>query len=242
MTTWLKRLLLGLLGIYLAVGLAGTAGVLIAAASARHDASDGLPAAEREADQARAQTRGAMQSPTKGGPAAPYDPRPADAPSYSWRELRCEIRSIDSGWIAVDFEQACDLVDVDLYPTSLEHTERSQGHCQSIPTGPLFADVDRWPNDPGTTLQQPPASISVDLATGQQLQAGPRSVRACTTGIRTSPSSVQLEGHRPQSLPRGSSWVVVRRKDEVSRSRLGCNPWLVVFCASPLHAPWLPDP
>lgn len=269
--TWTRYLLLGLAGLYVACGLAGTVGVLFAAASAENDVEARLPATEREADRSREEVRRSLQSPPTELPPRVRDPRPVGAASYSWRELRCEIRSIDSGWIAVDFEQACDLVDVDLHPTSLRPSEGSAdtgvgwsvepdppaasseqdpatgtlGRCGYVPTEDLLPDYRRWPNDPGLTLWEPPASISVHLATGQQLQADPRRTGwSCPSEIMAPPQwkdSVLLSGRRPEQLLPDSSWVVVTRTDQVSRSRLGCNPWLVVFCTSPLPAPRLPD-
>ena len=176
--TWIRYLLLGVAVAYVVFGLAGTAGVLFAASSAQHDLEALLPAAEREADRSRDVVRRSMQSHPIEMPPPVRDPRPVSAASYSWRELSCEIRSIDSGWIAVDFEQACELVDVDLYPTSLQPAEGSSttgvewsvdpdvpvavsepdpatgslGRCGFVPADHIVPNFEQWPNDPGLTF------------------------------------------------------------------------------------------
>lgn len=248
--TWIRYLLQSLVGLYVVCCLAGALTVWSAARSAENAVEHQLPAAEREADEAREEIRSAMQSPPVDTASNVRDPRPLGAPAYSWRELRCEIRSIDSGWVALDFQQVCDLVDVDLYPTSMRPAQNSSGttgtlgRCGYLSTENILPDSATWPENLRPAHWEAPASISVRVGTGRQLQADPPRTN-CPTDVTAPPpfkETALLSGRRAELLPPDSGWVVVTRTDQVSRSRLGCNPLLIgLFCISPLPGPWVPD-
>lgn len=176
------------------------------------DVRSSLPGAEHRASSLQAEARRASS--------------PSREPAYSWRELSCSIESIDAGWIAQDYVEVCEIRGVDLVPASGPVT----GPCryQAPPrtrSAPLSGDV---------VLVRGPATA---------LEAPARAGYSCPDGlVRPSVLGVSrvLSGHRPASLAERRAWLVVTTRTPVSRTTLGCDPWAVLFCTSPLEKAILP--
>lgn len=54
--------------------------------------------------------------------------------------------------------------------------------------------------------------------------------------------SRMLNGRRPDSLVSSPAWLVVEIDTPVSRTVLGCDPWVVWQCAAPVDAPVMRRP
>jgi hypothetical protein len=52
-------------------------------------------------------------------------------------------------------------------------------------------------------------------------------------------ASKLLAGTRPSSLSASPSWIVVEARTSLTDSVLGCDPWGVLFCSSPVDEPVL---
>lgn len=194
-------------GGYVVSGIVGTVHVAKAKRQAADDIERALPASDAEAARHQVQLRGSLSD--------------LGSPSYSWRELHCDLSSNDAGWIVQNYEQDCRVRSVDLIPVA----EASPGDCETLPsrTASDAALRTRVSRGPGDVLSRPDALRSY-----------------CADGLTGPPRlgvSRVIDGERPGDLTSSPGWVVAETTTPVSRTELGCSPWGVIFCESPVDEP-----
>jgi hypothetical protein len=231
--------LLAVVGVYLVVGLHGRAELEDAKDHAVSDVRDALPEGRRQATRAR----GVVLSTSKW-----------TAPAYTWRELVCALNHTEGGLMIQDYYQECRIRSVDMFathgatppapasgtcaPTTIPGLdELEQGASQEPTAAPL-------PFDPHNA--QAWAATSAVLVEAAARASGSSAVQvtaSCPDGILTPPAAGRsrlLDGARPQHLDAGVSWTVLVIETPLTHSRLGCNPWALVFCSAPVDAPVVP--
>jgi hypothetical protein len=176
-----------------------------------------------QADVDRAKERAVRELTDAVDAAGPWTP-PARiagrAPTYSWREVTCQLGTNDGGWIVNDYTQECTLRAVALVPTA------SAGPgCRSVAPG------------------------RPSLPAGWAATRGPTSALTATDRDYTCPDGLVgppqygvtrvLDGRRPGDLSASPGWIVAEKISPLSDSVLGCSPWSVVFCDSPVDEPVL---
>lgn len=221
MRTFFRVVGLGFLGllalvvlVYVVRGVVGTVAVASAKHQARSDIEEALPVSQHSAELDRDAVRAAL---------AAAEPELGE-PVHSFTELSCEIASHDSGWIAQDYYQDCEVRTVDLY---------------AVADAPAQCDFD--------IVEAADVAINgVSVHRGQATsfdRAEPWE-RSCPDGVVT-PSrfgaSRVIDGSRPSDLDDSPGWVLVETTTPVSETTLGCNPWGVVFCFEPVSGPTLPS-
>jgi hypothetical protein len=212
--------LLSLLGlvvlVYVFKGVVGTVAVASAEHQARVDIEEALPVSQGTAERDRDAVRAAL---------AQGDPELA-APTYSFTELTCRLASHDSGWIAQDYYQDCEVRTVDLY---------------AVADGPEECDYDA---ELTGSQEVAVGSVTVHRAAADALDRAEPWERMCPDGV-VAPSRFGagkvLDGARPADLGASPGWVLVETATPVSETTLGCNPWGIVFCGEPVSEPTLPD-
>ena len=146
----------------------------------------------------------------------------APDPAYSWREVVCELTTNDAGWMVDDYVQECSLRSVRLTPA-----HDVAGTCDLLDT--RFVEG------------SPSTSVVAWRGPGPELEADSH-VPGCPSGLTApGPGDVSriLEGTRPSNLSSSASWVMVEARTPLSETILGCDPWAVIFCSSPVDAPVL---
>lgn len=142
--------------------------------------------------------------------------------TYSWQELTCGLSTHDAGWIVEDYVQTCSVRSVDLVA--------EPGTTASCRTVELPRPPD-YPTDV-SVVRGPSGALSDELA------------YPCPGGLTAPPASGAsrlLSGDRPHDLDASPSWTVVETRVPVSETVLGCSPWGIVFCSSPVDEPLLGD-
>jgi hypothetical protein len=206
-------LLATLVAAYALKGLVGTAEVARTKERVRADIERGLPAGVGDA--------------TKGQKVLRQQLREYGEPTHSWRELRCDFSSRDSGWIALSYQQDCVVRAVDLY--AAQNTNTTGAACDDLPAE--------------SSLGAPQYSGRVVLGPTTALTADERDWRCpgdLVVGTNRFHATRALSGARPRSLSSSPAWVVVETTTEVSSTDIGCNPWGVIFCSQPYDEPVLP--
>jgi hypothetical protein len=202
---------------YVAHGLQGMAEVSRAKHQAADDVAAALPTSEQRADRTREEVRAAV-----GGRWG--------QPTYAWRELVCDLRSVDAGWIVQSYRQECRVRTVDLVPAARVDSEE----CDWLPSSALAAVQDD-PMPPTVTIMRGPSSAFDEQHPYR---------KGCPDGILAPPqlgTTRLLSGSRPTSLDGSPAWVVISVDTQVSSTDLGCSPWGVVFCSQPVDEPVLGD-
>ncbi len=218
--------------VYVAQGLHGVADLSRAKRRAQADLTAALPAAKeqsvRDRDEARTVTF------EKWG-----------RPSSAWQELTCNLDTVDAGWIVQKYTQSCRIQSVDLFATSTTGVAGASGAapadgvagggCDYSSLSILFPDDPLAGQVPWTTVESGPAS---SLGAEDPLAQGcPDDVLSASVAGE----SRLVQGARPSSLDESPEWVVVTVSTDVSVSDLGCNPWGVLFCTSPVDDPVIGD-
>jgi hypothetical protein len=207
-------------GVYVAQGLHGAAKVSRAKEQAAAEVTEALPAAKVQAVRDRDAVRAVTS--TKWG-----------RPAYAWQELTCSLGTVDAGWIVQSYTQECRIRSVDLFPTA-DAARVESGvpgwECDfsslslDVPTDPRAAAV------PWASVDRGPSSA---LAGENPTQVGcPDLLEPSRLGV-----SRMLSGVRPTSLDQSPGWTVVTVSTDVSSSDLGCSPWALLFCTSPIDEP-----
>ena len=151
-------------------------------------------------------------------------------PAYAWRELQCDLDSVDAGWIVQDYTQECRIRSVDLIPS----TRAPGNRCQWSSIPPLSTT----PGPGNEPLYGAAARIGPSSAFDEE-----RPYRfGCPDGIVGPPkygASRLLNGSRPTSLDESPAWIVVTVDTDVSTTTLGCDPWALLFCDEPVDEPVL---
>lgn len=196
-------------GCYVVKGGVGTVQVAKARRQAVTDVHSALPTSDAAARQQQRRLRSVLAD--------------TGRPTYSWRELDCDLVTDDAGWIVQNWVQECEVRTVDLFAVAGTRA----GDCQYVPLPPAAdpsyrSHVTRGPTNAMTTFGG-----------------------SCPDGLTAPPRrgvSRVLDGSRPTDLSSSPAWLVAESRTPVSRTVLGCSPWGVVFCGEPVHRAMLGSP
>jgi len=194
--------------LYLTQGLVGRGRVEEAKEQATADLAAALPSAQLQATAERDRVRASLSQ--------------LGAPTHSWQELVCELDTNDRGWIVDEYVQQCNIRIVDLVPT----TGVATSDCEHL----YFPDAISAAN----------VVVGVWRGRSTVLAAQRPWLQGCPDGLTGPPligASRLLQGRRPENLSSSSEWIVIETLTPVSRTVLGCDPWAILFCSSPVDSP-----
>jgi hypothetical protein len=207
-------LVLLVVGGYVIRGLSGAAGVAHAKKRAAAELAAALPASEEQSVRDRDRVRAAVVA-TWG------------RPTYAWQELVCSLDTVDAGWIVQSYTQECRIRSVDLIPA----TGAAGDRCE-------------WTSVPTRVEGEPMSGVTATIGPSSAFDEQHPYRLGCPGGILAPPTggaSRMLSGSRPADLESSPAWIVVTTDTAVSSTDLGCDPWAVVFCSSPVDRPVLGD-
>lgn len=157
----------------------------------------------------------------------------AGATVAAWQEVRCDLDSVDAGWIVQSYEQECWLRTVDVMRAAEPRPGAADGCTSPRIVGegrPAYTSSVRTYEGPGAAFPTAidPAAHSFEGCDGVLAE-------------RQGETSRVISGSRPDGLAGDEVWLVLEIETPVTRSHMGCHPWKLPFCEQPVDSPVLPD-